>query len=124
MHRFAPLAAAMAVSLLLVLAACDDGAAPPTAPETVAVGTLPDELPTVPPPVEASAPESTVETETTSDETAPETSDEPATSTPATEPAGPTVFAVELDWLVEDDVSDDLPTTVLRDDTGRLRLDV
>ena len=111
MHRFAPLAAAMAVALLALLAACDDSAEPPAAPETIAVGTLPGELPTAPTARQPTTGDDggtgvDVEpdgTDRPSDETAPETTDEPETSPPDTEPDGPTVFAVELDGLVEDE---------------------
>ncbi len=93
----------------LAVTGCDRGSSPTTS--TVAVGTLPSELPG------ATAPASTT------DETPPATTDATATA-PTTKTGPPTVFADVLADLVPGRPADAPPSDTVVDDTGRLRMAV
>jgi hypothetical protein len=139
MRRIAPLAAVLAVPLMATVVGCDDTAPSTASRETIALGTLPPALATAPP-TSGTAPEpapQATDATTTTDRQAPErpdaTSDDGAGSgagpsdepTSSTDPgSAPTRFVTELDGLVEDDAPTRLATSTLRDDTGRLGVDV
>jgi hypothetical protein len=134
MRLIVPLTALAVIPLAALAVGCDDGAPPVASRETVAVGTLPAELPTT---SAGTAVGTTVDTEpddpTTTDDPTPTTSrdagdptapTDPAPPTPGSQPAIETRFVEVLDGLVEGDIPPRVETTTLRDDTGRLRIAV
>ena len=126
MRPIAPLVAVPAVALLSFVLGCDDGRLAVTR-ETVAVGTLPEAPTTAPSTPGASAPSTTTAApSTTATASTPSTSGDGPAPTTTEVPTAPsrTRFVEELDALVEDEAPARLPTTTLRDDTGRLRLAV
>ncbi len=128
MRRIAPLTALTAVLVVPTLAACDDGAAAPPRRDTVAVGTLPAELPTTP----STSAVATTDDATTSAPTSSEAPRRPDGSEPTTEPTTTsepsadrsTRFVEVLAGLVEGEIPAEVPTTTARDETGRLRVEV
>jgi hypothetical protein len=134
MRLIVPLTALAVIPLAALAVGCDDGAPPVVSRETIAVGTLPAELPTT---SAGTAVGTTVDTEpddpTTTDDPTPTTSrdagdptapTDPAPTTPGSQPAIETRFVEVLDGLVEGDIPPRVETTTLRDDTGRLRIAV
>ena len=116
MRRIAPLAV-VAIPLVSTLAGCDDTAAPPPTGDTVAVGGLPDDLPTV-----ATAATESTAPPTPLEHTAPS---EPTPTDVATSvPDAQTVFAELLAEELGGDVADAPRSRRLVDDTRRLRFEV
>lgn len=130
MRRNALLTPLAVVLLAPLLAGCDDAADPPQGRATIALGTLPAELPSPDTTSEVGATDVT----TTSEPAAPSREDPPRSAGPdptATEPAPtdppedvPTRFVEVLAGLVEDEIPTEVPSTTLRDETGRLRVTV
>jgi hypothetical protein len=110
MRRIVPLLVVAACPLAPLLVGCDDGAAPPSAGGTIAVGTLP---------AAPSAPSTAPSTAPPMARTDPVVTTPPPTTAPAA-----TVLATELSGLVGGAPAPAPPSDVVVDDTRRLRLAV